>query len=229
MSDVAEDLALHGPEDGFILISAGIMIIRDREEQVADESIDQEPQSDLSEEGFPEAAHSTVGDDGDQDEDCRHQQGCGVEDIVEFPFCLRLTGIEIVADDVFGFQSPITGVQVSVVAAEIGIGVGVFCSIEVSDLQPSSGGVDLGQCISIYQIFADTTEALLTVEPVFLPRKEVHLPVFTFSPLRNKWWYFSIVKFAAFLRAYLSNGTAGLYLDAPHPVQGQEEAQQGNN
>ena len=43
MSDVAEDLALHGPEDGFVLIRAGIMITGDREEQVADESIDQEP------------------------------------------------------------------------------------------------------------------------------------------------------------------------------------------
>jgi len=124
MSDVAEDLALHGLEDGFVLIRAGIMITGDREEQVADESIDQEPQSDLSEEGFPEAAHSTVEDDGDQDEDCRHQQGCGVEDLCEFLLCLRLTVSEIVADGVFGFQSPITGVQVSVVAAEIGIGVG---------------------------------------------------------------------------------------------------------
>jgi len=32
MSDVAEDLALHGPEDGFLLIRADIMIKRDREE-----------------------------------------------------------------------------------------------------------------------------------------------------------------------------------------------------
>ena len=125
MSDVPEDLALHGPKDGVLLISADIMIIRDREDQVADESIDQESQSDLGEEGFPEAAHSTVEDDGDQDEDCRHQQGRGVEDIFEFPLCFRLTGIGIVADDVGGFQSPITGVQVSVVPTEIGIRVGV--------------------------------------------------------------------------------------------------------
>ena len=57
MDNVTQDHARGSPEDGRLAVRTEVLKVLDTEDQVADESIDQESQSDLGEDSFLEAAH----------------------------------------------------------------------------------------------------------------------------------------------------------------------------
>ena len=77
--DVAENLASVGAQE----VRVGVTRqedVDDRKNEITDEDIQQESQSDLSVESLSKAANCEVEDDGDEGEDGRYQEGGWVED-----------------------------------------------------------------------------------------------------------------------------------------------------
>ena len=79
VDDVAENLASVGAQEVPVAL-APQEVVYDRKQEITDEDIEQESQSDLSVESLSKAANCEVEDDGDEGEDGRYQEGGWVED-----------------------------------------------------------------------------------------------------------------------------------------------------
>ena len=79
MDDVAENLASDGSQEVPVAVTQ-LEDVDDRKQEITDEDIEQESQSDLGVESLSKAANCEVEDDGDEGEDGRYQEGGWVED-----------------------------------------------------------------------------------------------------------------------------------------------------
>ena len=96
MNDVAENSASVGAQEVPVSVTQTIVVVDDGKQEVADEDIQQESQSDLSVESLSKAANCEVEDDGDEGEDGRYQEGGWVEDTRQKSLVLFLWSLLII-------------------------------------------------------------------------------------------------------------------------------------
>ena len=95
VDDVPENLAGVGAQEVPVVV-AEKEVVHDRKQEITDEDVQQESQSDLGEQSFPQTAHCQVEDDGDEGEDGGYQDGGGVDDARQLPLiCLDWSFLSI--------------------------------------------------------------------------------------------------------------------------------------